>query len=344
MSNETALTKIPEYSATAVALADLRSRMANVVHDVATTKGMAAAKKDVSELRGLWVALEAERVRIKAPALERSRLIDAEAKTLEAELKGLADPIKAQIEAEENRKEREKAERERLEAEAVAALNARFEAIRALPLVANGKTLDFIDAKIAEAEATDPEGFPERVRPALAYETKLAIAGLRAARDQRVADDAAAEKNRADLAELDRLRAEKAQAEATKERELAAERARVQAEADAKAAAEAQERAAAKAEADRQRREQEAAERAERKAERARQQAEADRLAAERAQLERDKKAAAKKAREQEIENATMHQAAAEAITLLHSLGQAEHIATKKLEAAIRRTGLSQAA
>lgn len=60
----------------------------------------------------LRTSLEAKRKELKAPALERSRLIDSEAKRIESEIRSLEDPIDALITAEEQRRERERAERQ----------------------------------------------------------------------------------------------------------------------------------------------------------------------------------------------------------------------------------------
>lgn len=101
-------TQIQEYSATEAALAELRERIGKTVHDVTTTKGMDAAKKDRAEVRGYRTSLEKLRVELKAPALERSRLIDAEAKRITAELQAIEGPIDEQIKSEEKRKEDER--------------------------------------------------------------------------------------------------------------------------------------------------------------------------------------------------------------------------------------------
>ena len=76
--------QIVEYSSTAAALAELRSRYA-APFDVATAKGMALAKEARAEVRGYRTALETLRKEIKAPALERCRLIDDEAKRITPE-------------------------------------------------------------------------------------------------------------------------------------------------------------------------------------------------------------------------------------------------------------------
>jgi len=79
---EQASNEIAEYSKTEAGLAELRSRLANVAYDVTTVKGLAIAKADRAEVRGLRTGLEAMRKSIKAPALAHCKLIDAEAKRI----------------------------------------------------------------------------------------------------------------------------------------------------------------------------------------------------------------------------------------------------------------------
>ena len=67
---------IQEYSQTDAALAVLGGKYAGVTYAVETTAGMRDAVAARAEVRGYRVALEKRRVEIKAPALERCRLID----------------------------------------------------------------------------------------------------------------------------------------------------------------------------------------------------------------------------------------------------------------------------
>lgn len=276
--NNQALSPIAEYHATELALADLRQRYAATVFDVTSGKGMEAAKKARAELRGYRVALEAKRVEIKAPALQRGRDIDTEAKRITTELTSIEDPIDQQIKAEENRKANEKAEAERIERERIDAINARFDALKALPLQANACTVDMVRELIAEAEAFDPATFPDDMLAAAKYERNLALNALRATLDR-------AEQAERDRAELEQLRAEQAAMQAERDRL-------------------AQEEADRKAEADRQQAEREQAARDERIRAEAAEQAQRD--ADERlAQAERDKVEALRKA-EQEREDAVV--------------------------------------
>lgn len=105
-------------------------------------------------------------------------------------------------------KEREKQAKEQAERDRVAAINDRFVELRGLPLKAVNAAADDILLVIEEAEAVDPETFPEDMRPAAVYEKRLAITALRAALDRRIAEDAEAVKIQAEREELERLRAE----------------------------------------------------------------------------------------------------------------------------------------
>lgn len=277
----------------------------------------------------------------------------------EKELVALIEPEEARLkelqDAEDNRKEREKAAKAAAEAERLARQTAWFDGVKALPLLAMNKTVAEIDALIAQAEAISTDDLAADHVDAGRFTIRTTVMALRAARDARMADDAEQAKRLAEQeAERARIEAERAELAALREQVEAQQRAaaeaaakeaaRVAAEQAAKAAAEAQERAAAEAEARRVREEREAAERAERERVAAEQAAEAQRLAAERAKLEADKKAEAKKRREAEIAGATLHSAASEALTLLQSLGQGEHLTTLKLAAALNREQQAAAA
>lgn len=106
-------------------LAELTRRHAGVVHDVKTTAGMKAARKDRAELRGVRTDVEALRVKLKEPILRDGRDIDAEAKRITAEISTLELDYDKQIRAEDLRKEREaKEEADRKAAEAKAIRDA----------------------------------------------------------------------------------------------------------------------------------------------------------------------------------------------------------------------------
>ena len=131
-------TQIAEYSPTAAAMAELRQKYENAVFEVSTTNGMAEAIAARRAIREPRIALEKLRKELKAPALERSRLIDAEAKELTQQLEALEGPIDAQIKAEEQRKDADKAERERIEREKMAELQKRVASVREIAVLCAG--------------------------------------------------------------------------------------------------------------------------------------------------------------------------------------------------------------
>jgi colicin import membrane protein len=141
---------IAEYNATAAGLAALRHKYAGAVFDVTVAEGMKAARAARRELVSLRTGIEAKRVELKAPILERGRLLDSEARRITAELLALEQPIDAQIEAEESRKAAEKAARDKAEADRLAAINVRIAWIGERPLSAVGKTAAEVRA-IADA-------------------------------------------------------------------------------------------------------------------------------------------------------------------------------------------------
>lgn len=106
--------QIQEYNKTAAALNELRARYIRP-YDVSTTAGMTEAREARATVRTYRVDLEKMRVALKAPALERTRLIDAEAKRITAELLEIETPIDSAIKAEEKHKAEEKATREHAE-------------------------------------------------------------------------------------------------------------------------------------------------------------------------------------------------------------------------------------
>ena len=154
--------QIAEYNQTAAALAILREKYRGPF-DVTTTKGMTIAKEARAEVRGYRVALEKVRVEIKAPALERTRLIDAEAKRITAELLAIEEPIDQQIKEEEKRKEEEKAAKARAEAARLAGIAAKMSALRNRVSAVAHQPATVIKAELEKAQATElsPDEFQE---------------------------------------------------------------------------------------------------------------------------------------------------------------------------------------
>ena len=317
------VTEIAEYSQTAAALSDLRHRYAGVAFNVTTTKGMDEAKKARQEVKGYRTALEAKRKEIKAPALERCRLIDDEAKTITSALLELEEPIDQQIKAEEARKEAEKAAKAEAERNRVARHHAVIQDLRGIPADVASATAEEVLKAFNELAALDITSSLEEFQGQAQLAKDETLDKLREMHDAAVANEAEqarikseqeaeAARIAAERAELAKLRAEQeardreaAAIRAEQERKDREAREAVEREQAAKLAAE---RAAQAEELRKQREAQEAELRAQREAQAkadaeaaAARRAEEARLAAERAELRRqqDEAAAAQRAAEE---------------------------------------------
>ena len=229
------LTPIAEYSETAMVMADLRKRHEGVVYDVATPKQMKLAKEARAEIRGYRVALEKTRVEIKAPALERCRQIDSEAKRLTAGLVALEEPIDVQIKAEEARAEAEKLAKLEAERLRVEAIQQKIQQIRDVPAGLVGKPSVIIAGQLAKLRETALDE-AELGADYLTATDALAAAIARAQDLLAAQKDAEAEqaKIKAEREELERVRAENERLQREADERAAADRA----EADRKAQAE----------------------------------------------------------------------------------------------------------
>lgn len=223
-------TQIAEYSPTAARLAELRERLSDVAYDVSTGKGMEIAKRDRAEVRDLRVALERKRVELKAPALERSRMIDAEAKRITAELEELERPIDEQIKAEESRKEEVKQARINAEFGRVQAIQDAIAELHMEAMIASGKPSAFIAEALVRMKSTalDPAVFQEMLPQAQAAH-QAAIAKLELAHKAKLHDEAESARIAAERVELEQLRAAAAE-QKRKDEAAAVEIRRVEAE------------------------------------------------------------------------------------------------------------------
>lgn len=247
-------TAITEYSATEAGLAELRERFTGAKFDCSTADGLRAAKAARLELVKLRTSLEAMRVEIKAPALERCRLIDAEAKRITGELLALETPIDAQIKAEEARKEAERKAREEAERMRVENIRARIARINSEPVRLAGKSAAEISERLGALRQAklDPANYDEFID-----EAEAALAAVFAQIEElhlrQVAHEAEQARIIAEREELARLRAaEEARLAAERkaaEEAAAAERARLAAEREQQERELAEQRAAAEAEA-----------------------------------------------------------------------------------------------
>lgn len=237
--------KIAEYNETAAALAILREKYC-IIFDVTTTKGMNAAKEARAEVKGYRVALEKVRKEIKAPALERSRLIDEEAKRITAELLAIEEPIDEAIKAEERRKEDEKAAKAKAEATRLATIAARMSALRNLVGAVANQPAAMISAELEKAQTLElSEAEYQEFMPDAIEALNEARKDLQAALNTRLLYEAEQARIKAEQdAEAARMKAEREAQEA----ELKAKREAMEAEFKAqRAAQEQQEREARQA-------------------------------------------------------------------------------------------------
>ena len=229
-------TEIQEYSKTEAALSVLREQFGGVIYEVDSANGMKDAKAARAEVRGYRTSLEKMRQALKVPALERSRLIDAEAKRITADLVEIETPINDQIKREEARKETERQEKIEAETRRVEGIQKRIESIREHATIAFqiGITTKNIEQSIADIEAIDIDDsfaeFRERAEDAKGA-TLAKLREVHAAAVEREAEDA---RIKAEREELERLRqdAEKREAAQQERREKKAATARNKREAE----------------------------------------------------------------------------------------------------------------
>lgn len=220
-------TAIAEYSQTSAALADLAQRYRGIAFALDTTAGDKEARAARLELVRLRTSLEAKRKELKAPALERSRLIDTEAKRITDAIVELERPIDEQIKAEEARKEAERQRKLNEDRARIAQLQGRIAQIRRFADRAVGKGAAEVAEKIALVEGLAcGEDFQELQEVAVAARSET-LDRLRFMLTD-------AQKREADSEQLalerQRLAAERAELEQA-QRKQAEERARLDAEA-----------------------------------------------------------------------------------------------------------------
>lgn len=332
-----AASTITEFNQTAAGLAQLRADIEGRTFDCSTTAGDKEARGVRMNLVTIRTTIEARRKELKAPLLERGKLIDSEAARIVGEVKALEDPIDAVIRAAEAEREARRAERERAEAERLAAINAQIDRIRNMPSLYVTATPAVVAEAIAELQDMDLDAqFDDVHRQRAGDALAGALESLTTIHNERIAAVAEAARLAEERAELARQQAEAKAAQQAAEEDARAARAEAdrlaQAERDRLAAVEAarmaaeraeQERIAADARAERERQDRELAERA------AALRAEEERIAAE-------QKAAVEQAEAAYIANANLREAAEAAFILLDSLVP-EHLVTRALGAALER-------
>jgi hypothetical protein len=234
MENTTA---IVEYNPITSALASVE-KYRGLVCDVTTPKGLAEAKAAHREVAALRIALEKTRKKVKEDVLARSKLIDGEANRIFALIAAIEDPIKAQIDAEENRIEAARlaaieAEKQRLEAEERARKEAEENRL------ADERAKNEAEARRLAEERAQLEAQQKAAREKAEAEDRARRAKIdeeeRAAKKR--IEDAEAEARAKRQAEEDRLRAEREKLDVASRDEEDRQR-KVREEAEAKAAVE----------------------------------------------------------------------------------------------------------
>jgi hypothetical protein len=305
-------TTIQEYSPTEAALVGLREKYGKTVYDVSTPTGMNAAKVARKELSTYRIDLEKLRKEIKAPALDRCRQIDDEAKRITAELVALEDPIDYTITEEENRLKALQAEKARKEAErrqGIMTKIARFRGVAAA-MTSPSNTSVVIKETLQKVEdaVIDEVGYNEFFAEAVEVRKSAvdALIDLIAAVEEREAEQVRLKAEREELEELRRQNAERLAKEqkeqndrlALEREEQEKERARREKEQNDRLALEREEQEKERARLEKEQTDRLALEREEQEKERARLEKEqTDRLALERESLRKENETTQEKLR-----------------------------------------------
>jgi len=223
-------TAIAEYSETERGLAELRGRLANVVFDVTTTKGLDEAKKARAECRGLRVGLDKLRKQLNEDDQRRIAIRNGKAKEITSQIEALEDPIDVQIKAREAQQEQARIERERAAAEQLRKINDAIANIERLPLDNLNSTAEELRAGIDALVADELQDFDEVHLPTAQAAKDASLTKLREMLAAREAAEAQAAQLAEQRAELERLQAEAAErdraAQTQREAEDAERRAR----------------------------------------------------------------------------------------------------------------------
>lgn len=284
-----------------------------------------AAREDATAFSKAVIAKEKELVGVIEPEESRLQALqDAWDAARQAEKDAIAAKEKARLDA----------------------IKAGMDAIRNLPLLAVGKSVEKTQELLDGLRALDLSFAQEQIDSAQALQAET-LDKLQAIHSERVAAEAEAERLAAERAELAKLRAEQearlaeeakqaAAARAEADRLARIERDKEQAAMREKMAAEAAARAEAEAKARAERETAEAAARKELEAEQARLDAEAQRLRIEAEMIEAEQARAASLKLERELATVTLIEAATEAYEVLAD-SHPHHPATLKLAAALTR-------
>jgi|14_taG_2_1085336.scaffolds.fasta_scaffold01785_4 hypothetical protein len=222
--------EIQEYNEFEAKVSTLED-MCNFLPDCSNDDGYEKSKRVSLDTGKVLTAIEKKRKEIKAPALERCRFIDSEAKDLKERIEAVQLPHKEAYKAIDNEKKRK--EEERLEK-----INDRFQRLYQMPELARLSSAQEIQAIINSLKGDEYLDCDEKTNFAL-LEKKRILVELNSILSEKV-------KAEEEQKELNRLRAEAAKRE-QKEREdriakEAEEKAKREAEAEKQAAIEAEKR------------------------------------------------------------------------------------------------------
>lgn len=224
METKTPTLGIVEYDPIESALANIE-RFRGLVVDVKTPQGMKEGKAALREVAAPRIALEKARTKLKADVLDRGRLIDGEAKRIGSLIAAIEDPIKQQVDAEEQRVERERqaaieAEQKRLADEEAARKRAEEEAL------ATQRAELARQAAALKAEQDRAQEEDRARRRALAAEEDAARRRIQAEEDRsralRQAEEDHLARERRAIEDLDRVQRETVEAREREARQVAA--------------------------------------------------------------------------------------------------------------------------
>lgn len=189
-------------------LAVLKEKYSKIVLDVSTPKGLKDAKKIRREIVSFRTSIDKARKKLKAPLIEKGRVIESEAKRITAEILLLEEPVTSVIRAEEERIAEEKAAAERADQERIDAIKRKIETIENHAIAAQVPhvTSDQVKQSIVEVQEIVIDDSYEEFRDQAIDVKAATLSSLAMLRQTK-------QKAEADAEELAQLRAEKAERE-----------------------------------------------------------------------------------------------------------------------------------
>lgn len=213
---------LTEFEKVSAGLMDLTAKYANVVYDVATTKGMDEAKAARLAIREPRYAVQRATKAAKDELNSIKKNVEERGAQIIEALTRIEDPIDAQVKAEEERKAAEKARKEQAERERVEAIQMAIGSIRAIPLNVVEASATYIKQALDQVAALEiTEQHYAEFLPHAADAKDAAVSQLIAMHQRAVATEQAQAELKAQQEELARMRARV-------EAEMAAQRAEIE--------------------------------------------------------------------------------------------------------------------